>query len=409
MTIDQGQADNVYYNGYFSAPAVMGTACSVPPMVDEPVTGNLPNLPGCNAVGETMSKVAGCTATTTLGQDLSGIFTDVSKTLGWAYMGCGTDTYGNPALTGPVQDTQTMTVEMCIGLCGGKGYSIAGLEYGSQCFCGNSVPARAMPIPGSVGACTERCKGNSSEICGNGNALSLYQKCNGACNNAQFGLGGSSGSTASAPAAPVASSSAVMTPASSAAGYSITSSAVMMASSSVVTAASSAPAVSVSSAADHKVTPVNPIATATAASPVLPGPTVVSSPPASNVTLPAGWTSAGCYSDAVNPRSLSGISFAWWGEAMTSSGCAAYCSKMKYSMAGTENGGQCFCGNSLVQSKAMPSTSCKTACAGDKTQVCGGPGALSVFKSASATMRRRGAHKHRRGADAHAHHFEATS
>ena len=389
----------------------MGSACSIPPMVNEPVTGKLPNLPGCNAVGTTPGKVSGCTATTTIGQDTSKIFTDVSKTLGWAYMGCGTDTYGNPALPpGPVQDTPTMTVEMCIGLCGGKGYSIAGLEYGSQCFCANSVPARAMPNPGLIGACTKACAGNSTEICGNGNALSLYKKCSGACNNAQFGLGGSSGSSgSSAPAAPVASSSVVMVSsvtASSAVGYSVSSSA-GMASTTLATVASSASAVSVSSAVVNKVTPVNPIATATAASPILPGPTGGSSPPASGVTLPSGWTSAGCYSDALSPRSLSGISFAWWGEAMTSSGCAAYCSKMKYSMAGTENGGQCFCGNSLVQSKAMPSTSCKTPCQGDASQICGGPGMLSVFKS-GGTVKRRATHKHRRGADAHAHHFEAT-
>ena len=388
----------------------MGTACSIPPMVSEPVTGVLKNLPGCNAVGTTPGKVPGCTATTTLGQDTSAIFTDVSQTLGWAYMGCGTDTYGNPALTGPIQDTPTMTVEMCIGLCGGKGYSIAGLEYGSQCFCGNTVPARAMPTPGLIGACTKPCAGKSTEICGNGNALSLYKKCTGTCTNAQFGLGGSSGSGgSSAPAPPVASSSVVQmssVPATSAMGYPVTSSA-PMASTTLATVATSAPVVSVSSV-DHIVTPVNPIATATAPSPVLPGPTGGSSQPASGVTLPSGWTSAGCYSDALNPRSLSGITFAWWGEAMTSSGCAAYCSKMKYSYAGTENGGQCFCANALVQSKALPATSCAIACQGDAKQICGGPGTLSVFKSSTATTRR-GVHKHRRGADAHAHHFEAIS
>ena len=375
----------------------MGTQCSVVPMLDEQVTGVLPALPGCNPVTNTPGPVSNCGATTTLAPDYSSIYTDVTKTLGWSYLGCGTDVYGNPALGNAVEDSQSMTVETCINLCSSKGHSIAGLEYGSQCMCGDSLPARASPTPNVIGACTEKCKGNSKEICGNANALSLYTKCGSTCTNAQFGLAGSSssGSTgftggSSVSVAPVASSTSK--------AYSVASSTTLV--SSVV--APSKTATASPTVNTNVVKPVNPIATATSVPPV------AASGVPSTVNLPSGWSSAGCYSDALNPRSLSGITFAWYGSAITSSGCAKYCDSKGYSMAGTENGGQCFCGNSLVQSTLKPSSDCSMACAGSASEVCGGPARLSVFKksgSTSSSRIKKRSHIHGRAG----HHLGQTS
>ena len=98
-----------------------------------------------------------------------------------------------------------------------------------------------------------------------------------------------------------------------------------------------------------------------------------------NVTLPAGWTSSGCHSDAVSPRSLSGKVLAYWGEAITSSGCAKYCDEQGFSIAGTEYGEQCFCGNDLTQSEVRDASTCDMECKGSAGETCGGEGALSVF------------------------------
>lgn len=86
---------------------------------------------------------------------------------------------------------------------------------------------------------------------------------------------------------------------------------------------------------------------------------------------------------------------------MTSSGCAKYCSDKGFSIAGTENGGQCFCGNSLSMSKQATS-GCSTACNGNANEMCGGPGLLSIFMKSGTSLSspakaKRHLAKHRRG------------
>jgi len=49
---------------------------------------------------------------------------------------------------------------------------MAGLEYGAQCFCGNALTGYATQTVDS--GCGMTCPGNSSQICGDGNRLSVY-------------------------------------------------------------------------------------------------------------------------------------------------------------------------------------------------------------------------------------------
>ncbi|KAK8173458.1 hypothetical protein IWX90DRAFT_380644 [Phyllosticta citrichinensis] len=104
-----------------------------------------------------------------------------------------------------------------------------------------------------------------------------------------------------------------------------------------------------------------------------------SMPSASSLTLPASWSSAGCYSDAVSPRSLSGETFAWFGEKMTATGCANHCASKGFSISGVEFGQQCFCSNTLSQSKKVDDAKCGMPCVGAASQTCGGDGTLSVY------------------------------
>lgn len=108
---------------------------------------------------------------------------------------------------------------------------------------------------------------------------------------------------------------------------------------------------------------------------------------APGVKLPSGWTYSGCFSDKINPRSL-GTQGEWWGEAITSTGCVERCNSIGKSIAGTENGGQCFCGNELKQSKAVPAGECDQTCAGDSGQICGGSGTLSIFRKKSVAVKK---------------------
>lgn len=122
---------------------------------------------------------------------------------------------------------------------------------------------------------------------------------------------------------------------------------------------------------------------------------------APGVKLPSGWTYSGCFSDNINPRSL-GKQGEWWGKAITSTGCVEHCNSIGNSIAGTEDGGQCFCGNELKQSEAAPG-GCNKPCLGDSSQICGGAGNLSIFRKSTTKKPR-----HRRRHDAHHHFIEAS-
>jgi hypothetical protein len=111
-----------------------------------------------------------------------------------------------------------------------------------------------------------------------------------------------------------------------------------------------------------------------------------------NPTIP-NWTYTGCYTDVSNARVLSGITFANLGtHNTTTTGCVAYCDAQGYSIAGTEYGGQCFCGNSLASaSTKVGDDKCSMACEGDRAQLCGGSLTLSVYsKGTSAWKGKRG-------------------
>ena len=124
---------------------------------------------------------------------------------------------------------------------------------------------------------------------------------------------------------------------------------------------------------------------------------------ASHMTAADGstWQLMGCFTDQLNPVRSLGTNPEWWGENITSSNCVDHCSKIGMSMSGTENGGQCFCGTSLVNSKQVDISKCNTPCNGDASQTCGGSGTLSVYKKSGGQTKR--THRHL------ARHLEAVS
>ncbi|KAJ9144046.1 WSC-domain-containing protein [Pleurostoma richardsiae] len=74
-------------------------------------------------------------------------------------------------------DTEDMTIETCLSLC--WMYNYAGVEYGSECWCGNALDFAGYTgaTPGanvSDSECSFTCPGNSSEYCGAGLRLSMY-------------------------------------------------------------------------------------------------------------------------------------------------------------------------------------------------------------------------------------------
>ena len=52
----------------------------------------------------------------------------------------------------------------CARHCNQEGYSLSGVQYRTQCFCGRSLPRRAYLIPSSK--CNMKCPRNKNKICG---------------------------------------------------------------------------------------------------------------------------------------------------------------------------------------------------------------------------------------------------
>ncbi|KAK5404051.1 hypothetical protein LTR06_009984 [Exophiala xenobiotica] len=237
-------------------PDTQAEGCRIEPKIDEPVSGLLSALPGCNPVqqgpGEAKAQ-SDCNATTTIGAGNATFFTDLTSK-GWTYTGCGTDNYFSRILTGATESNDNMTNEACVAFCDSKGFSVAGTEYSKECYCGNSIPSSGMPVPGVVGSCEMKCAGDDSEFCGGSAVISLYQKYTGStCTNTGAGGDGSSGSSdgdSSGSSAPASSASAsIMDSASVVAAASASSPAAAQASSPL--AAITTPAsVAVPSSAD---------------------------------------------------------------------------------------------------------------------------------------------------------------
>ena len=91
----------------------------------------------------------------------------------FTYQGCYTDASpSGRALANYQPDSDTLTVESCVAGCKSHGYSIAGMEYSKQCYCDNYI--RHEPTLLADSKCNMACSGNSAEMCGAGNVLSIY-------------------------------------------------------------------------------------------------------------------------------------------------------------------------------------------------------------------------------------------
>lgn len=96
---------------------------------------------------------------------------DVAVT-GYIDGGCYTEATNMRALTGNAYFDDLMTVEKCATACGN--FYWFGVEYGRECYCGNSLNPGSIPAPPSD--CSFACPGNAQETCGAGNRLNMYTK-----------------------------------------------------------------------------------------------------------------------------------------------------------------------------------------------------------------------------------------
>lgn len=93
---------------------------------------------------------------------------------GWAYKGCYIDPPGRAMAGAPGSPSATNTPEKCIATCIANGFTVAGMEYSDECYCGNALNNAASKTAETD--CNMPCSGDNTEMCGAGNRVSLYSK-----------------------------------------------------------------------------------------------------------------------------------------------------------------------------------------------------------------------------------------
>ena len=91
----------------------------------------------------------------------------------WAYKGCWIDNVYGRILNTQIADNSTMTIESCVSGCIASGYSVAGIEYSTQCSCGDLIQEGGA-LASSEQDCSMACGGNANEKCGGPNRLSVF-------------------------------------------------------------------------------------------------------------------------------------------------------------------------------------------------------------------------------------------
>ncbi|TFK35777.1 WSC domain-containing protein, partial [Crucibulum laeve] len=94
----------------------------------------------------------------------------IKKNVGtWQYKGCYQD-FGPRILVHQIT-LSGVTAEICTSACKSRGYGLAGLEFGDECWCDNYLPFGQLQADTD---CNMPCAGDGSELCGAGNRMVLY-------------------------------------------------------------------------------------------------------------------------------------------------------------------------------------------------------------------------------------------
>jgi len=112
-------------------------------------------------------------------QNINSVFPipqNIPKLGDWTFDGCFTDAVGsNPrTLAERFQVAGGVTIEGCTAECTKSGFSIAGLEFGLECWCGNSFSLPIADITAPLSDCSKACQAEPTELCGAANRLAVY-------------------------------------------------------------------------------------------------------------------------------------------------------------------------------------------------------------------------------------------
>jgi hypothetical protein len=115
------------------------------------------------------------TVTVSTSESTTSTTVSISTTLptGWVSAGCWVDQAYGRIMQYEQPNNPSLTVESCVKTCASSNYTVAGVEFGVQCFCGYEV-INAGVAASNQGDCSQACGGNAAEFCGGGNRMNVY-------------------------------------------------------------------------------------------------------------------------------------------------------------------------------------------------------------------------------------------
>ncbi|OQN97693.1 hypothetical protein B0A48_16013 [Cryoendolithus antarcticus] len=342
----------------------------------------------------------------------SGPVTPVTPTLpsGWTSLGCWTDATNNRAFRNQVQQPAGgMTVDYCTATCSSQGYSYAGLEFGSECWCDNAVQNNQGQASDGSAGCNKPCSGSAGETCGGAGRLNVY-----AAGGAWRSLGCYADQPNARTLAVEKDYFGSLTPATCQAycqtngypysgmeygrechcGFSFENgggpapdgnagcSFVCEGDNTELCGGSNRLSMFEYVNTDGTVSSKAPTTGTGSGSGTGTGTTTPAAGPSQVPSnLPSGWSFQSCYNDNPGNRILSKQQPN--SDTMEIESCISACSGAGYSIAGMEYSHECYCDNALASyaSIASSQSNCNMACSGDSTELCGGAGAISVFST----------------------------
>ena len=135
-------------------------------------SGTISSISGSSSLSSTLVSSSSSTSPTPTGPVVS------EGNANFTYYSCVSEPSDGRLLGDQKLNAGNMTIELCLKTC--YDYKWAGVEYGQECWCGNT-----LSLSGSAGAtsgtnvsdseCSFLCPGNSTEYCGAGVRMSLYK------------------------------------------------------------------------------------------------------------------------------------------------------------------------------------------------------------------------------------------
>ncbi|KAK8133479.1 glyoxal oxidase N-terminus-domain-containing protein [Apiospora sp. TS-2023a] len=328
----------------------------------------------------------------------------------WTYVACYIDNAeGKRALSGDAYNNGTsMTNEDCALFCMDKGYSMAGTEYGAECYCGDKPNEASTIVDDSE--CSVPCAGDNTQPCGAGNRLSVFSglakspvppaaidgwKYEGCYTEGNGGRTLTHGSDV--PGGSAAMTNNLCTTACRQAGYTIAGTEYsgecycgneyanggaqisqgcnMACNGDSTQICGGSSRLSVWSLIGSGSNPTSTISTKPSE------PTSTGSP----AVLPAPWAYKGCYTEGSSGRAF--LNQQPDSQTLTVESCVEICVGLGYAVSGMEYGAQCFCDNFVRNgAELVPDSDCSMSCSGNPGQKCGAGNRLSVYSNDTLTV-----------------------